>query len=80
MNEEEFKAADPEFLVMISGTDETFVSKVHTRTPYCGRELRWGGRFVDIYHRPDDEEDLSIDVKRLSEIESADLALSSATA
>ncbi|MEO7963806.1 MAG: ion channel, partial [Gemmatimonadaceae bacterium] len=62
MTQEQFAAADPEFLVMMSGIDETFASIVHARTSYRGSELRWGARFADIYMRPEDEEDLSIDV------------------
>lgn len=80
MTAEEFTLADPEFMVLVSGIDETFVSTVHARTSYCGPEIRWGARFADIYMRPDDEEDLSIDVKRLSEIVAAPLVLPSPSA
>ena len=72
MDEATFRRADPEFLVLLSGVDETWEQTVHARTSYAASDIVWGARFADIFDRRRDDE-LAIDVRRLSEVEPAAL-------
>jgi inward rectifier potassium channel len=66
---EDLAAVGAEFLVLLSGTDETFAQVVHARTSYEASEVVWNARFANVYNPPDPDGTLSIDVGRLSEIE-----------
>jgi inward rectifier potassium channel len=55
-----------EFLVLITGFDETFSQTVHTRSSYKGDEIIWGARFADMY-REDEQGRLSVDASKLSD-------------
>lgn len=72
MDEAGFRRMEPEFLVLLSGVDETWEQVVHARTSYAVTDVAWGARFTDIYDRSRDGE-LAIDVRRLSVIEPAPL-------
>ncbi|HEX2721936.1 MAG TPA: ion channel [Gemmatimonadaceae bacterium] len=63
---------DAEFLVLMSGIDETFSQTVHARTSYKPQEIVFGERFVNIYNpvRPDGT--VSIDIRRLGLTEPAE--------
>jgi inward rectifier potassium channel len=63
---------DAEFLVLLSGVDETFSSTVHARTSYKPHEVAVGERFVNIYNPVRDDGTVSIDVRKLSETEVAE--------
>ena len=65
-------AKDAEFLVLLSGTDETFSQTVHARTSYKPHEVKVGERFVNIYNPVGRDGIVSIDVRKLSETEPAD--------
>jgi inward rectifier potassium channel len=58
-----------EFLILLTGIDETFSQTVHTRSSYTGDEVIWNARFRDIYNRAVDSQTLKIDVRRLDLIE-----------
>jgi len=60
---------DTEILVVISAIDETFAQAVHTRTSYKIPELKFGYKFSNIYNQTSSDEPITIDVRRLSEIE-----------
>jgi len=64
---------DAEFIVLLTGYDETFATIVHTRTSYKPHETVWGARFADVFNHGDPRGVLSIDVGRLHQIESAPL-------
>lgn len=64
-------ASDAEFLVLMSGVDETFSQFVHARTSYKPDEIREGERFVNIYKPVDEKGRASIDVRRLGDTEPA---------
>ncbi len=49
ISRDEFLASDPEILILLTGTDETFSQKVHARTSYKGEEVIWGARFADVF-------------------------------
>jgi len=47
--DETLAAGRADFVVTLTGIDETFSQTVHARHYYDGRrDIRWGGRFVDI--------------------------------
>ncbi|MDH5234499.1 MAG: ion channel [Gemmatimonadota bacterium] len=58
---------DAEFLLLLSGTDDTFASTVHARTSYKADQVRWDHRFTNIFVPPDEDGILAVDVSRLDE-------------
>ena len=72
MTHEDLHEKDAEFLVMLSGIDETFSQIVHARTSYKPAEIRVGERFVNIYNPVRADGTVSIDVRKLGETEPAD--------
>ena len=66
---EEVESTDAELLVLLNATDETFAAVVHTRSSYKPDEVRVGYKFVNIYNEVDSGEPISIDIRKLSEIE-----------
>lgn len=66
---EDFEKSDVEILVLISAMDETFAQMVHTRTSYKSKEIRFGYKFSNLYNELKDEEPISIDIRKLSQIE-----------
>ena len=58
-----------EVLVLLSGIDETFEQTVHARSSYVTDEIAWNARFKSLYLPTDTRQDVSIDIKRLHEIE-----------
>jgi inward rectifier potassium channel len=63
-----------EFLILIKAFDDTFFQTVHVRHSYRHDETVWGARFVPAF-QPDAQGDMVLDLKRLSEIAPAELAL-----
>jgi inward rectifier potassium channel len=70
---EEFIASDPEFLILLSGIDETFSQTVHARSSYNAKETVWGAKFGDIYDPMDDREIVTIDITRVHRVVDTDL-------
>ena len=60
---------DAEFLILLTGIDETFSQTVHTRSSYKADEVLWGARFKSLIELPTESEPLSIDIGELDEIE-----------
>jgi len=79
LTREDVLAADGEFLVLLSGTDETFAQTVHARSSYKADEIVWGARFTNLFNPPKDGL-LSIDIGRLHSFERAALPPSPAPA
>lgn len=73
MSAEGLRATKGEFLILLTGFDETFSQTVHTRSSYLAEEIVWGARFADIFNRPADDGLLTIDVRKLHSIEPATL-------
>lgn len=69
--EKDFQENDAEIIVLISGIDETFAQSVHTRTSYKVDEIRFGYKFSNIYNQTGPDEPITIDVRKLSQIEKA---------
>lgn len=65
---------DAEFLVLLSGVDETFSQIVHARTSYKPEEIGVGEKFVNIFNPVRRDGTISIDVRKLGETEPADLS------
>ena len=65
----DLESCESEFLILLSGIDETFAQTVHARTSYRGDEVAVGSRFVNIYNPRAADGSESIDISRLSEIE-----------
>ena len=63
---------DAEFMILITGTDETFSQTVHARSSYKPDEIAYGHRFVNIYNPMNEQGIVSIDVRKLSDTEPAD--------
>ncbi|HLL99677.1 MAG TPA: hypothetical protein VK400_01370 [Pyrinomonadaceae bacterium] len=68
---EDLKKADAEILILLTATDETFASIVHTRSSYKPGEIKFGYKFVNMYNRMENGEPISINIKKLSQAEKA---------
>jgi inward rectifier potassium channel len=69
MSAEDWRASRGEFLVLLTGFDETFSQTVHARSSYLAEEVVWNARFADIFNRPADDGLLTIDVRKLHSID-----------
>ena len=68
-SEQDLFENDAEILVVISALDETFAQQVHTRTSYKISELKFGYKFSNMYNQTASDEPITIDVRKLSQIE-----------
>lgn len=73
LTEQEMRDGDAEILIVLTATDETFATVVHSRTSYKYNEIKFGHKFVSIYNPTEPGEPISIDIRRLSETEWAGL-------
>ncbi len=69
---EDLVRTDTEFLILISGIDETFAQTVHARSSYKPNEILTGKKFASIYNPVDKDGTISIDVSKLSDVEDAE--------
>lgn len=76
MTRDDLVQKDAEFLVLLSGVDETFSQIVHARTSYKPPEIGVGEKFVNIYNPVRRDGTISIDVRKLGETEPADMSAS----
>lgn len=74
VTDQDLRDSDAEILILLTATDETFASVVHTRTSYKYDEIIFGQKFVSIYNPTEPGEPISIDIRRLSETEWAGLS------
>lgn len=65
---ESLRGAQAEFLVLLTGIDETFSDTVHARSSYIAEEVVWDARFANIFEQKPGGNRLAIDLRRLSEI------------
>jgi inward rectifier potassium channel len=68
---ESLAASQAEFLIVVSGLEETFSTRVSTRSSYVWDELRWDVKFASIFANGPDGV-IAIDVERLSRTEPLD--------
>jgi inward rectifier potassium channel len=64
LGHDDLVAGNAEFLVLLTGFDETFSQTVHTRSSYKPEEVVWGATFKNMYNPPRDGA-LSVDIGRL---------------
>lgn len=64
-----FMAADSEVLILLSGVDETSFTTLQARSSYKCHEVVWRARFVNMFNPDKANQVLSIDVRKLSDIE-----------
>lgn len=69
LTRDDLRKMDAEFLVLLTGIEETFSQKVHARSSYRWDEVVWGAKYADILHHPTGNEAITIDVSRLDRIE-----------
>ena len=65
LTREDMLGSNAEFLILLTGIDETFSQTVHTRSSYRADEVVWNAKFRDVFNRRADAETLTIDVRRL---------------
>jgi inward rectifier potassium channel len=73
LSDEDLKKAEFEFLVLVTGVDETFSQQVHARSSYKPAEIIWGAKFRNIFNPPDVNGRLSIDIHRIDQSDPASL-------
>lgn len=73
MTEASLKRTDAEIVILLSAMDETFSQVVNSRTSYKADQIRFGAKFINIYNEMQDDEPISIDVRKLSLTERAEL-------
>jgi inward rectifier potassium channel len=66
---EDLIECDAEFLVLLNGFDETFSQTVHARSSYKSDEIVWGARFRSMFNPTDDDGTISVDIRRLHDID-----------
>jgi inward rectifier potassium channel len=67
LTDEDLRKAEFEFLVLVSGIDETFSQQVHARSSYKPAEIVWGAKFRNIFNPPDAQGRLSVDIHRIDQ-------------
>lgn len=72
LSAEELRRREVEVLVLLTGIDETFTQSVYARSSYRWDEVVVGARFADMFDQSDDQL-LSVDLARLSDVEPAEL-------
>jgi len=69
LSAEDLAARGAEFLVLLTGMDETFSQTVHARSSYRYDEIEWNARFSDIFDHDQAANDLSVDISRIHAFE-----------
>jgi len=68
-SEDNLRALEAEFLILLTGIDETFSQTVHARSSYRWDEIEWNAKFGSMYNQPLNNSELTIDMRRLHVIE-----------
>jgi inward rectifier potassium channel len=71
LSQEDLIRTDAELLILLTAIDETFVQTVHARTSYKPHEIRCGYKFVNMYNKVEDGDPISINIRKLSQVEKA---------
>lgn len=69
LTREDMLGSNAEFLILLTGIDETFSQTVHARSSYQAAEVVWNAKFGDVFNRRAAAEALTIDVRRIDIIE-----------
>lgn len=70
-NEEDFKNAKGEFIVFIKAFDDMFSNTVIARTSYTFDEVRYGVKFIPMFHRDNERDTTILDLDKLNLFEQA---------
>ncbi len=60
-------ASEAEFLILLSGNDETFAQTVHSRTSYKAQEIVWNARFRSMFIESHERGTTGMDLSRIHE-------------
>jgi inward rectifier potassium channel len=69
LSERDLYDRDGEFLILLTAIDETFAQSVHARSSYKPQEIVWSAKFANLYDKVEGGDALSIDIRKLSQIE-----------
>jgi inward rectifier potassium channel len=69
LSREELLASDAEFLILLTGIDETFSQTVHARSSYRADEMIWGAKFTNLYIQDQDGHIVGVDMDRFHSFE-----------
>ena len=64
ITEDELCASGAEFLILLTGMDETFSQVVNARSSYRANEIIWNAKFADIFVYDPEGRMAGIDIKR----------------
>jgi inward rectifier potassium channel len=67
----DLRALDAELLILLNGFDETFSQTVHTRSSYKVDEIVWGAKFRNMFNPLDPDGTISVDIRKLHEVDPA---------
>ncbi len=67
--QEDLRRTNAEFLILLTGIDETFSQTVHARSSYKADEVVWNAKFANVFNRALENDMLTIDVRRIDIIE-----------
>jgi inward rectifier potassium channel len=65
--------SEAEFLILLNGFDETFSQTVHTRSSYVAEEVVWGAKFRSIFNPPKPDGTLSVDIRKMHDVEKLEM-------
>lgn len=68
MTREDLLAGDAEFLILLTGLNETYSQTVHARSSYKADEVIWNAKFADMY-MPRQDGLISVDLSKISALE-----------
>lgn len=66
---EDLIGTDSEFLILLTGTDETFAQTVHARSSYRADEVIFGAKFSNMYVYDEEGQIVGVDTARLHNFE-----------
>jgi inward rectifier potassium channel len=75
MTSQDLAEAEAEFLILLTGIDETFSQTVHARSSYRADEIVWNARYSNMYIQDEEGHILSIDMERFNNFEPADTSI-----
>lgn len=67
---EQLAASDAEFIILLSGMDETSSQSVHVRSSYKHDEVAWGAKFGDMFTPSDGV--IRVDLRKLHDIQAVE--------
>ncbi len=65
LGEKDFKEVGIEFIFIFKAFDDTYSQNVHTRYSYRHEEVRWGAKFVPMYHQSSDHHSTILEMDKL---------------